>query len=241
MNRTSHTRQTGVILLNGQEIPYLWLRSSLRKRLTLRVTADKEVEVRSPWTIGVQRLEAFLYAHGSWLLTRLEVVEETMRQRPALADGALLPFLDATLAIRMMGEEATRIQRVEDELRIPQPLTPGGVESMLERWYRKEARLYLDARVQRRAQEMGVSIQGVTIRGQKSRWGSCSTRGGISLNWQLMFLPSRVVEYVIVHELCHRRHMNHSPEFWSLVGTILPDYPQLQKQLRTIQTPWRID
>ncbi|MBF0125972.1 MAG: M48 family metallopeptidase [Magnetococcales bacterium] len=241
MNPIPITRQAGRILIDAQELEYLWTRSPRRSRMALRVTSSGAVEVRTPIGSTLRRVEIFLREHGAWLLARRSLLLEASRRRPPLAEGFLLPHLDATLTLRIMGPQATRVRRSGDELLLPPPLTPGDLERTLERWYRREARTHLVARLRARAREMGIELDTITIRGQKSRWGSCSSRGGINLNWQLMLLPSRVVEYVLVHELCHRQHMNHSPAFWSLVGSHLPDYPLLKKQLEIIQTPWRPD
>lgn len=234
-------RQTGSIPLNNEIIDFLLIKMPTRKQLTLRVTPTGEVEVRAPWRISMQRAEQFIHAHQEWLLAKRVSLLVDLQHRPKLEEGFSLPLLDTVLTLRILGEEATRMRRVGDELHLPLPLTPGSMESMLERWYRNQARTYLTTRLQVRAQEMGVSLQKLTIRGQKKRWGSCSTTGNINLNWQLMLLPSKVVEYVIVHELCHRWHMNHSTEFWSKVMAILPDYQQLQQQLKTIKTPWQMN
>ncbi|MBF0294236.1 MAG: M48 family metallopeptidase [Magnetococcales bacterium] len=224
---------TGALVIQGEEVVYRLTRSVLRRRLSLRVSADGAVEVGVPWLVGKGSVEAFLREHGAWLLAR-----RAARRVPSLEDGFLLPFLDGALTLRVVGEETARPRRLGDELQVPAPLTHGGLETMVAGWYRREAARHLPERVHKRAQEMGVSVTRVSIRAQKSRWGSCSAQGGINLNWQLMLHPSRVVDYVIVHELCHRVHMNHSPAFWALVGSILPDYPLLRKQLRTIQLPW---
>ena len=72
----------------------------------------------------------------------------------------------------------------------------------------------------------------LSIRGQKTRWGSCSSRGTLSFNWKLMLAPPEILDYVIVHELCHLTHMNHSPAFWALVASVLPDYRERRRWLR---------
>jgi len=82
------------------------------------------------------------------------------------------------------------------------------------------------------SQEVNLPFKNVSIRGQKTRWGSCSSDQSISLNCKLLFLPSPVVRYVLIHELCHTVHMNHSAAFWALVGCFEPNYRQLDRNLR---------
>lgn len=111
---------------------------------------------------------------------------------------------------------------------------------VLERRYREKARGHITARVQHYISQMNQSgIEGIrtgystlSIRDQKSRWGSCSSRGTLSFNYRLIFAPPRVLDYVVVHELCHLTHMNHSKNFWNLVAQVMPDYKQHKKWLR---------
>ena len=102
----------------------------------------------------------------------------------------------------------------------------------LEKRYREAARSYFPERVQYYAAILQVTYGNITIRDQKTRWGSCSSRGNLNFNWRLMLAPPRVLDYVVVHELCHRKHMDHSPAFWQEVGDILPDYKALRKWLK---------
>ena len=102
----------------------------------------------------------------------------------------------------------------------------------LEKRYREAARSYFPERVQYYAGILHVTYGNITIRDQKTRWGSCSSRGNLNFNWRLMLAPPRVLDYVVVHELCHRKHMDHSPAFWQEVGNLLPDYKTLRKWLK---------
>lgn len=97
---------------------------------------------------------------------------------------------------------------------------------------KKAARKDLTARVETFAAQMGVSYGRISIRHQKSKWGSCSSSGNLNLNCLLMLTPEFVRDYVVVHELSHRRHMNHSPAFWAEVARILPDYKSARAWLR---------
>lgn len=102
----------------------------------------------------------------------------------------------------------------------------------LEKRYRDAAKEYIPKRVEYYHALTGGQYQKITIRDQKTRWGSCSSSGTLSFNYRLMLAPPRVLDYVVVHELCHLTHMNHSAAFWEMVASILPDYKEYRKWLR---------
>ncbi len=97
---------------------------------------------------------------------------------------------------------------------------------------REEARALFPLRAAHYAPLLGVEYGRVTVRGQHSRWGSCSARGSLSFNYLLLLAPPEVLDYVVVHELCHRREMNHSPRFWALVESQVPDWRERRAWLR---------
>ena len=97
---------------------------------------------------------------------------------------------------------------------------------------RKQAAEVIKARCRYYAPVMGVSYGTVTIREQKTRWGSCSTKGNLNFNWKLVLMPPEILDYVVVHELAHRIQMNHSAAFWAEVGKILPDYKERRQWLK---------
>ncbi len=96
---------------------------------------------------------------------------------------------------------------------------------------RSEARLIISDRVARFARKLGVSYGTISIRNQRTRWGSCSRSGNLSFHYRIAFLPEKYLEYVVVHELCHRTHFDHSKSFWNLVGSVLPDYKNIRREM----------
>lgn len=102
----------------------------------------------------------------------------------------------------------------------------------LTRRYIDAAKEYFPKRVAYFHQFTGGTYSRITIRNQKTRWGSCSSKGTLSFNWRLMLAPPAILDYVVVHELCHLRHMDHSPAFWQAVGEVFPDYASARKWLR---------
>lgn len=106
----------------------------------------------------------------------------------------------------------------------------------LERWYRRAARARLGALLATEAERLGVRPARLTIRAQRTRWGSCSTSGTVSLNWRLLLAPVAVARYVVVHELCHLRVPNHSRAFWDALEQALPEWRAGHQWLRRYET-----
>lgn len=103
---------------------------------------------------------------------------------------------------------------------------------VLEKRYRNSARKVFTKRVEFYHKVTGGTYTSITIRDQKSRWGSCSSRGTLSFNYRLVFAPPAVLDYVVVHELCHLTHMNHSKDFWNMVASVMPDYKTYKNWLK---------
>lgn len=228
-----------VVQLLGQTVHYRLFRNRQRKRLALLVDKSGEVQVRVPWRVTNAQIVAFIHDNDQWLLHRLQQVYKALEMRPILKEGVMLPFLDSQLCVCYQKKKRPLVFREENLLWVTNPDNlDQTLENVLESWYRKQAKHHLVQGVQIFSEKIGVSFAKVVIRGQKSRWGSCSSKGTISLNWRLMFFPSSVVHYVVVHELCHLKHMNHSPKFWSMVANFVPNYREYKSELRTFQPPW---
>lgn len=180
-----------------------------------------------------------------------EIAYETVQSRRTTCsialkeDGSLLlrvPFcMDDRTVRQLLTKKQSWItgKRSEQKLRqkaVPQVHYTEAERTALESRYRKAAQEYIPKRVAFYASHFADIIGGgyerIQIRSQKTRWGSCSSRGTLSFNWRLMLAPPTVLDYVVVHELCHLRHMNHSPQFWQCVEQILPDYKLRRGWLR---------
>lgn len=98
--------------------------------------------------------------------------------------------------------------------------------------YKESARVLIKQKVEYFNQCLGFSYKNITIKNQKTRWGSCSETGNLNFNYKILFLPERLQDYIIIHELCHLRELNHSKKYWSLVASIIPNYKILEKELK---------
>jgi predicted metal-dependent hydrolase len=139
-----------------------------------------------------------------------------------------VPFLGESLSL-LTDPGRSQVRRRGETL-----LVPAGEEQKpaLERWYRRTARAEIAPRLDRACAQAGSAYSRLTIRGQRTRWASCSRAGAMSFNWRLLLAPEAVLEYVVWHEVCHLQVMDHSPRFWSLLASHYPEYREHQRWLR---------
>lgn len=128
---------------------------------------------------------------------------------------------------RKLSEQKRKQKTLEERNRYLTPFTEDEIRQM-----QSDARRIIPGRVAYYAPIVGVTYNRIAIRGQKTRWGSCSSKGNLNFNFLLTKVPEDVLDYVVVHELCHRKHMNHSREFWNEVARVVPDYREKKKWLR---------
>jgi predicted metal-dependent hydrolase len=193
-------------------------RSDRARRVRVTVDPSRGVEVVLPHRAAHRDAAAAIRELRPWIERRLR---ETERQREAVASrGNTLPYLGTTLTL------VPQTGRSRVVLRDHTLLTPDGPDRLaaIERWYRRMARAELEPRVQEACAALGVSYTKLTVRGQRTRWGSCSRTGALSFNWRLLLAPAEVLDYVVWHEVCHLRALDHSPRFWALVAEHCPSY-----------------
>ena len=235
------------VRLGTVDVPYLFKRVPRRRRVHILVGDDGTIEVRAPWRFSLPKAREVLRGNAQWVVRTLAAAQERIAQRPRLVTGARLPLLDESLRLEVRPEAQIdlfntgrsrrgRVERRGDVLRVgTASLGNGELRALIERWYRREAAAHLAARVEHYSTRLGVRPSRVIVRGQRSRWGSCSGKRTVSLNWRLMMVPGALADYVVVHELCHLRHMNHSPSFWAMVSGIIPDHADRRRRLDALQ------
>ena len=209
-----------------EEIAYTVRRSERARRVRVSVDAGRGVEVILPRRAAAREAAAAIRELRPWIERRVAELESA--RAAVAARGARVPYLDEMLTLRpQAGRE--RVHRRGDEL-----LVPAGAQSeaALERWYRRGARAEIAPRLDHACAQTGRAYTALTIRGQRTRWASCSRAGAMSFNWRLLLAPEAVLDYVVWHEVCHLEVMDHSPRFWSLLGRRCPDYRRHSAWLR---------
>jgi len=217
--------------------PYTVRESARARRIRLQITPQAEVEVIIPKGFDPDHLPQLLERKSHWLQRTLQQVRDQREQRGTTTypDQIWLRALDRSWQIHyrpLLTPEIHLVQR-SDHLELV-----GRTEhwplccQSLRRWLRQQAQIHLGAKLRALSAQLDLPFEKVTIRSQKTRWGSCSQRHAISLNDKLLFLPLDLARYVLLHELCHTRHLDHSPEFWQLVNHYEPHSRELDAQLR---------
>ena len=238
--KSSKLTRLGWVTLDDQEVPYTLVRVRSRKQMTVLVNRQGGVEVRVPVRVTIKQAEIFLRQCSKWVLQRLSVVEKQMLERPVLIEGAAIPFLGESLTLCFNSSQGGGVELVSGELQVPQRWSGDNeqLKQRLELWFKRQARSHFQSRLNYWSEIMGVEYNRLTIRSQKTIWGSCSAKSNINLNWRLMWMPFRVADYVVIHELSHIDYMDHSAKFWAQVNRFEPDYRNLRTQLRKVQPPW---
>jgi predicted metal-dependent hydrolase len=207
------------------EIDYRVRRSERARRV--RVTVDAQgVEVVLPRRAPEREAAAAIRELEPWIRRRVRELERA--QEAVAARGDAVPYLGQLLRVRTEPGRQ-RVHRRGDELLAPRGAARGPA---LERWYRRAARDEIAPRLERACALAGSSYSGLTIRGQRTRWASCSRDGAMSFNWRLLLAPEAVLEYVVWHEVCHLEVMDHSPRFWAMLARWCPDYREHSRWLR---------
>lgn len=212
-------------------------RSRRAKRLQVRVLPHGHAEVVVPERARRADIEAFIAESRDWIeRTQRRAIDSGAAADLSLPRRIVLPSAGETWKISYASASASggRLLAKRSDSR-GGSLTVGAGEprarDLLRRWLAERARRILSGRVHVLADITGLQPAGISIRRQRTRWGSCTANGRINLNCAALFLPGSLVEYLIVHELCHLRHMNHSGRFWKLVASFMPDHKQREREL----------
>ncbi len=216
--------------------PYTIRESRRAKRVRIDVSPAGRVEVVVPAGFPADQVPYLLAEHRAWLERALDRIRRRRSGDPELharlPERVHLPALGREWPVSYPGGGRSGARQSRDgELRVHAPDARGARDALCS-WLARTAKAELMPWAYAVAGELGLKVAGVSVRAQASRWGSCSSRGTLSLNRNLLFLRPAVVRYLLVHELAHTVHMDHSPDFWSLVDRLEPNYRKLDRQLR---------
>jgi predicted metal-dependent hydrolase len=203
---------------------YSLRRSPRARRVRVSVDGDGAVSVTLPRRAPLKAADEAVKELAPWIERRRRALA-TAAAEVARTPGTV-PYLGYELRLRPQPGR-TRVHRRGDEL-----LVPPHDRDAIERWYRRAARAEIAPRLDAAVARAGTSYTTLTIRGQRTRWASCSTTGAMSFNWRLLLAPASILDYVVEHEVCHLEVMDHSPRFWRLLERRVPDWREHAAWLR---------
>lgn len=207
-------------------IEYTHTTSTKSLNLSIKINKRGEVIVTSPPFIPKFLVSQFVQGHADWITQQLKKIHA---QKPD-PNTVLLFGTTYTKLCQYISTEPLGIYVKGDQLicNVPEAVHDAAwkpaYDNKLETFLKKTARVYITTRTKQYAEKMQLRFGTITLREQDTRWGSCSSTGNLNFNWRLVHAPIAYIDYVIIHELAHRVHMNHAAGFWQLVETYDPDY-----------------
>ncbi|MBK1717699.1 M48 family metallopeptidase [Thiocystis violacea] len=233
-----------VQLPDGRAVDFKIRRSARARAVWLRVNPHEGLVVTAPKDIGLEALMDLVHGRSDWIARQWPVLDG-IRSRQANSVGSRpdrleLRAIDESWTLEYQetdhGSASVRIQCAGRLLVRGAPGDPKVCRAALRRWLMSRAREAFAPWLEELARETGLNYTRLSVRTQRSRWGSCTRQGHISLNAKLLFLPRPQVRYVMLHELCHTRELNHSPAYWALVRQHEPDLESIRRQMRDAWT-----
>jgi predicted metal-dependent hydrolase len=202
------------------------------RHLRLRVLPKGEVVLTCHPFTPQRTIDSFLAEHESWIAEKLSLIQDRREALITQPKTLLLHGREYQFKLQVTNNVSPTVKIVGNEIVVSAGSEEHEtVRKILEKWYVKTAKKYFSERVLLLCDVINHDILNVTIRSQRTRWGSCSSRKTISLNWRLILTPDWVSDYVIYHELAHLSQMNHSKKFWDLVNSYYPQYKKAEHWL----------
>lgn len=237
-----HPQANRHALLDGQRVAYL-LRRAQRRTIGLVVNAQG-LTVTAPRWVTLGAVESALQAKAGWVLRKLaQAGQQHAAQLESMvqwADGVVLSWLGGPLTVRLGQPQPSERVRLEAGV-LWVALAPGAsaaqIRDAVQAWMMRCADAHFRARLNHHAVALGVRWTSLRLSSAATRWGSAKADGSIRLHWRLMQFDPDVIDYVVVHELAHLRHMDHSVRFWQTVARVVPDYAALRARLKGERLP----
>lgn len=212
------------------------VRSKERKKTATLQVKQGEIALLVPHLATQERIMDLLQAKKAWLKSKIAQQQDAIEpppQRQFIHDEAI-PFLGGFYLLDLKTEKSLPVQLHDGRLlvRTPNIQNKKRIRKMLTDWYKIQAEIILTRRVDHYAKLLRVKPKDIEIKTYRARWGSCTEKGVVQFNWKIMLAPEHIVDYVVVHELCHLIEFNHSPLFWAEVARLLPNYKNYRAWLK---------
>ena len=210
---------------------------SRRRSIGIVIRPDKEVVVRAPYGASTKVIEKFVSEKEEWIKKHITKYSDTIQLNSSkkYVDGEKYLFLGRELTLRIRNSLFPSIKQIDNILEAETDGKDGRIKMLIDRWYHKKAEEIFSEKLNEiliKHKEQDFSPSQLVVRTLKSRWGSCTSKGKITISSDLVKLDEKFIEYVIIHELCHLKHHNHGKDYYRLLEMLIPDYNAIRKELR---------
>ena len=213
------------------------IKRSMRKTISLHINSDG-LEVRAPLRASQKKIDIFINSKLEWIEKNLDYMKNIEHAKSKFAtDYDTEIVICGTKFVITPAHDSkykTKVELQENYLIVPKDKTAEEIKTLVVRFYKKSARAFIPDRVEYWAKKMRIGLPTVRITSAHTRWGSCSAKGGINFSWLLMMADVDAIDYVIIHELAHLEHHDHSKNFWKLVSDYCPDYKTQKEALNKL-------
>jgi predicted metal-dependent hydrolase len=211
-----------------------------RKKTISILIKDGNVEVKAPFNLKQNEIDGFILKKEKWIKNKI-LLQKKIKQLPKkkFIDGEVFKFLGKDLILKININDVIRTYIKNDyiclDLKNNSKNNRDKIKKELELFYRSFSEKILKEKTLIESKKMNLKVEKIKVRSYKNRWGSCSSNGDISYNWKLIMAPEKIINYVIIHELCHLIHFNHSRDYWKEVSKKLPNYRESKEWLKSNQ------
>lgn len=220
-------------IIKGKEVRYEFKRMH-RRSVTAKIRRDGVIEVKAPLLYRESDMLAFLNQHHRWIFNHYDKLQNTENQRKKYVSGEIHHYLGEQYTLQV-NQSSRNSVLIEGDTMIVNCKSPDDVERTLMKWYRNQAKIVISELLPPiigKFSKYNVAPAKISIRDMRSRWGSCSRKGNISLNLQLIKLNENCIRQVIIHEMCHLVYFNHQTGFYNLMEEMMPDWKKWKKELK---------
>ena len=226
--------------LAGTDVIEYRLRRARRRTIGFQID-DDGLTISAPRWVTLREIEAAIAEKSRWIRAKRREWHEWREKRRlpqvVFADGAVLPYLGASITLRLRAEVgATCLDAAASELQLalPRDAAEAQIRDVVQSWLQGEAARIFGERIERFGDRIGPKFAGWRLSSARSQWGSCTHDGRVRLNWRLVHFPLPVIDYVVAHELAHLRELNHSPRFWRALEQLLPGFEAARDAIKGV-------
>jgi predicted metal-dependent hydrolase len=202
---------------------------SKRKTLSLTINENAELIIRAPKRLSIEKIQDFINEKENWINRKKRLIENQIKD--VTSNHNKLLYLGNLFPINVEQNASKELFFTGEEF-IANSIEPDSLSLSIKKWYKNKFKEIALPRVAYFANKHNLMVNQVRIKNQKTMWGSCSSKNNINLNYLLLMAPMGVIDYVIVHELVHTIHRNHSTDFWDSVESIMPEFQEHKRWLK---------